>query len=103
MGWAALCALGAALISPALFFPPLGISAGLFFQGIYVTATRKMGDDPRVSPVILALGQVGAILSPLFYTQFMDPMGSHGFFWLVTGVAAVAFVFSAMSYRAMMR
>ena len=103
MGWAALCALGAALISPALFFPPLGISAGLFFQGIYVTDTRKMGDDPRVSPVILALGQVGAILSPLFYTQFMDPMGSHGFFWLVTGVAAVAFVFSAMSYRAMMR
>jgi fucose permease len=103
MGWAALCALGAALISPALFFPPLGISAGLFFQGIYVTATRKMGDDPRVSPVILALGQVGAILSPLFYTQFMDPLGSHGFFWLVTGVAAVAFVFSALSYRAMMR
>jgi fucose permease len=103
IGWAALCGLGAAVIGPALFFPLLGISAGLFFQGIYVTATRKMGDDPRVSPVILALGQVGAILSPLFYTQFMDPLGSHGFFWLVAGVAAVAFVISALSYRAMMR
>ena len=103
IGWAALCALGAALFSPALFFPLLGISAGLFFQGVYVTATRKMGDDPRVSPVIFALGQVGAILSPLFYAQFMDPLGSHGFFWLVTGVAWAAFVFSALSYRAMMR
>ena len=62
-----------------------------------------MSQPPVRWAMILALGQVGAILSPLFYTQFMDPMGSHGFFWLVTGVAAVAFVFSAISYRAMMR
>ena len=103
MGWAALCALGAAMISPVLFFPPLGISAGLFFQGEYVTATRKMGADPRVSPVILAVGLVGAIVSPLFYTQFMDALGSRGFFWLVAGVAGLATLYSAVSYRAMMR
>ena len=103
LGWATACALGAALINPALFFPFLGISAGLFFQGEYVTATRKMGEDPRVSPVILAVGLVGAIVSPLFFSQFMDALGAHGFFWLVAGVAGAATFYSALSYRAMMR
>ena len=103
LGWATLCALGAALISPVLFFAPLGISAGLFFQGEYVTATRKMGEDPRVSPVILAVGLVGAILAPVFFAQFMDALGDRGFFWLVAGVAGAATLYSAMSYRAMMR
>ncbi len=100
---AALCALGAALISPALFFPPMGVAAGLFFQGEYVTATRKMGDDPRVSPVILAVGLVGAIISPPIYARFMDALGPHGFFWLVAGVATVTTALSLASYRAMMR
>lgn len=100
---AAVCALGAALISPALFFPPMGVAAGLFFQGEYVTATRKMGDDPRVSPVILAVGLLGAIVSPPIYAQFMDMLGPHGFFWLVAGVAGLATLLSIASYRAMMR
>lgn len=100
---AAVCALGAALISPAIFFPPMGVAAGLFFQGEYVTATRKMGDDPRVSPVILAVGLVGAIVSPPIYARFMDALGPHGFFWLVAGVATVTTALSLASYRAMMR
>ncbi len=101
--WATFCALGAALISPALFFAPMGVAAGLFFQGEYVTATRKMGDDPRVSPVILGVGLLGAIVSPLVYARFMDSLGPNGFFWLVFGVAGVATVFALASYRAMMR
>ena len=100
---AALCALGAALISPAFFFPPMGVAAGLFFQGEYVTATRKMGDDPRVSPVILGVGLAGAVVSPLIYARFMDALGPHGFFWLVGGVAAVTTALSLAFYRAMMR
>lgn len=101
--WATVCALGAALLSPALFFPPLGVAAGLFFQGEYVTATRKMGNDPRVSPIIIAVGLVGAIFSPLFYARLMDGFGSHGFFWLVAGVAGLASAAGLASYRAMMR
>lgn len=100
---AAICALGAALISPAFFFPPMGVAAGLFFQGAYVTATRKMGDDPRVSPVILAVGLVGAIVSPLIYAHFMDSLGPHGFFWLVAGVATLATLAALALYREMMR
>lgn len=101
--WATLCALGAALISPALFFPPLGIAAGLFFQGEYVTASRKMGADPRVSPIIIGVGLVGAVASPLVYARLMDGLGSHGFFWLVAGVAGLASAAGLASYRAMRR
>ena len=100
---ATVCALGAAIFNPAFFFPSLGVAAGLFFQGAYVTATRKMGDDPRVSPVILAVGLTGAIVSPLFFARYMDALGSHGFFWLVAGVAGATTVTALASYRAMMR
>lgn len=103
MAVAATTALGAALISPAFFFPIMGVSAGLFFQGVYVTATRKMGEDPRVSPIILAVGLIGAIFSPLGYAHFMDALGPHGFFWLVAGVACLGTVAAAASYRSMMR
>ena len=103
MVWAALCALGAALASPAVFFPLLGVSAGLFFQGGYLTGTRKMGDDPRVSAVILGLGLVGAIFWPLAYAWLMDAFGSHGFFWLVAGVSTAATLAALASWRAMMR
>lgn len=103
MAFAAATALGAAFISPAFFFPMMGVSAGLFFQGGYVTATRKMGADPRVSPIILAVGLVGAIFSPLGYAHFMDGLGPRGFFWLVAGVAMLGTIASAASYRSMMR
>ena len=101
--FATLTALGAALISPAFFFPMMGVSAGLFFQGEYVTATRKMGDDPRVSPIILGVGLIGAILSPLAYARLMDMADPHGFFWLVAGVAGAATLAGLASYRSMMR
>lgn len=101
--WATICALGAAMISAPVFYPLLGIAAGLFFQGEYVTAMRKMGDDPRVSPVILGLGLVGAIFSPLVYARLMDGFGPQGFFWLVAMVAGATALASLAFYREMMR
>jgi hypothetical protein len=62
-----------------------------------------MGDDPRVSPVILAVGLLGAIISPLFFARFMDALGPHGFFWLVAGVAGATTLASLALYRSMMR
>ena len=102
IGFAAVTALGAALISPAFFFPLMGVSAGLFFQGEYVTATRKMGADPRVSPIILGVGLLGAIFSPLAYARLMDAFGPHGFFWLVAGVASLGTAAALLGYRRMM-
>ena len=60
VAWASLaaCALAAVLLPPGPFFVLLGLSAGMFFPGAYVTATRQMGDHPNVAPSILAAGQV---------------------------------------------
>ncbi len=100
---ATFCNLGAALISPAFFFPLAGAAAALFFQGVYVTAIRKMGDDPRVSPIILGTGLIGAVISPQIYARLMDVAGPHGFFWIVSFVAGVATLAAIASYRAIMR
>ena len=82
----ALSALGAALISPAVFFVAIGGFAGLLFPSFYVTASRKMGEDLRVAPTIIAAGLVGGIFSPLVLAPWMEVMGSRGFFWLIAGM-----------------
>lgn len=82
-------AVMAALVSPAVFFVGIGACAGLFFQGFYVTAQRRMGDDPRVAPTIIAAGLVGGILSPLLLTGVLGALGERGFFWVIAGVAGL--------------
>jgi MFS transporter, FHS family, glucose/mannose:H+ symporter len=101
--WAAACALGAVYLGPLVFFPAMGVSAGLFFQGGYVTALRKMGDDPRVSAIVMGVGPLGAVISPLIYARLMQDMGDTGFFWLIAAVAGVLGLLSLASYRSMSR
>ena len=102
-GFAALCALGCAVSSPALFFPPMGLAAGLFFPGYFVTGTKKMGADARVAPVLLASALIGAILSPLIYARLIPLLGERGFFWLIAGVAGTLTLLALVSTRAMQR
>jgi MFS transporter, FHS family, glucose/mannose:H+ symporter len=97
---AAVCALGCALISPALFFPPMGLATGLFFPGFYVTATARMGTDARVAPVILTASLTGAILSPLIYASLIPLMGERGFFWLIAAIAGALTLLALASTRA---
>ncbi len=97
----ALCGLGAALIDPAWFFVPMGLSAGLFFPGYFVTASRKMGSDLRVAPVILATVQIGAVTGPLIIGRLLPVMGERGFFWLIAGTALVLGVLALASYPRM--
>ena len=80
-------AVAAALVSPPVFFVGIGVFAGLFFQGYYVTAQTRMGNDPRVAPTIIAAGLVGGILSPLLLTGVLGLLGERGFFWVIAGVA----------------
>lgn len=89
IGAASLAALAAALVSPAVFFVVMGISAGLFFPSFYVTASRKMGSDRRVAPTIIAAGLVGGILSPVAMGATMVGLGSNGFFWLLAGLSGL--------------
>ncbi len=63
-GSLAVSTLGAALAVwwwPAAGFVLIGLAAGAFFPGYYVTATRKMGDDHRVPPTIIAAGWRAAL------------------------------------------
>ncbi len=96
MALAALCSMGAVLISPAVFFVGLGVCAGLFFPGYYVTASRKMGEDLRVPPTILLSGLVGGIASPLLLPPLLADMGDRGFFWLLACVSG-ALTIAAMA------
>ena len=99
----ALCALGCAVVGPLWFFVPMGFSTGLFFPGYFVTATVRMGDDPRVAPVILAMTQVGAVFAPLALSSVLPSLGDRGFFWVIgAGTAAMTLV-ALVSYRGMSR
>ena len=101
IGVAAICALGSALGSPAVFFVAMGAPAGLFFPGFYVTASGKMGEDLRVPPTIIAAGLVGGISAPLIAAPLMVGMGERGFFWLVAGVTLALTVAALLSLRRM--
>ena len=93
VGGACLGALAAALWQPGPAFVAIGFFAGMFFPGEYVTAARKMGDNPKVPPAIIAAGLVGGIFAPLALAPFLSGMGERGFFWAtaaVTGALTVA-------------
>lgn len=83
---AALCAAGAALFPAVPFFIAMGAFAGLFFPGFFVTASRLMGDDPRVTPTIIAAGLVGGISSPVLLGALVEGMGERGFFQIVAAM-----------------
>ena len=89
---------GCALISPMWFFAPIGIAAGLFFPGYYVTGSALLGNDPRVSPFLIIVAQIGAMLLPLVLAQSIDPFGPLGFFWVAGGLTLVLSILSALFY-----
>ncbi|MEY4982576.1 MAG: hypothetical protein RIR62_842 [Pseudomonadota bacterium] len=98
MAVAAGCGLAATLLPPGVFFVALGASAGWFFPGAYVTATRLMGDHPNVAPTIIGAGLVGGIASPVLVAALTGGMGERGFFWLVGG-AALVITLAALALR----
>ena len=95
--------LGCALISPQWFFAPIGIAAGLFFPGYYVTGTAQLGNDPRVSPFLIGVAQVGAMLLPLGLAQTIEPLGLRGFFWVAAALTLGLSVMAAVVYPRLTR
>lgn len=89
MTGAAICALGATILPAVPFFMAMGAFAGLFFPGFFVTASRVMGDDPRVTPTIIAAGLVGGISSPVILGWLVEGMGERGFFQIIAGLTVV--------------
>ena len=101
IGGAAVLAIAAALVNPSMFFVIIGLSAGLFFPSFYVTASRKMGTEPRVAPTIIAAGLVGGIVSPVLMGAMMDSLGRFGFFWIIGGVTGLTTVSAMLVLRSM--
>ncbi|MBL9045824.1 MAG: hypothetical protein JNK34_00695 [Tabrizicola sp.] len=98
---AAAFAIGAAFLSPSVFFVAMGASAGVFFPGYYVTASGKMGEDIRVPPTIVAAGLVGAITIPALLAPLVAQMGERGFFQIVAAVLLVLSGVALFSRRQM--
>jgi FHS family glucose/mannose:H+ symporter-like MFS transporter len=94
---------GCALFSPEWAFPLIGFAAGMFFPGYYVTGTAQMGDDPRVSPFLIGMAQIGAMVLPLILALSIDPFGPRGFFWVTAALTLVLSALSALSYRRLIR
>jgi FHS family glucose/mannose:H+ symporter-like MFS transporter len=84
---AALLAAVALMVSPAVGFVGLGACAALFFPCFYVAASRRLGDDARTAPTIIAAGLVGGICVPPTLSALMPHFGPRGFFLLVLVVA----------------
>jgi MFS transporter, FHS family, glucose/mannose:H+ symporter len=100
---ASLSALACAMLPPSAGFVTMGFFAGMFFPSEYVTASRKMGDHPRVAPAIIAAGLVGGVLAPLLVSPFLGELGARGFFWLAAGVSGAVALVALASLRAMNR
>jgi hypothetical protein len=98
-GMAAAVALG----GPAWLFVPMGATAALFFPAFYMTGVARMGDHPRVSPVLVAAGLAGGILMPLIFGAVMEATGTAALFALVAAVALAGAGAAATLLRAMAR
>jgi fucose permease len=77
----------------------MGACAALLFPGFYVAATQLMGDDPRVSPTIIAAGLVGGIFLPMVIGPLLPVLGAAGFFALIL-LLALAMVMLGLAYGA---
>jgi fucose permease len=87
MAGLALCSLVALATLNPLAFVAMGAFAALLFPGFYVAASQVMGDDPRVSPTIIAAGLVGGIFLPLGVGPMLPVLGATGFFALILALA----------------
>lgn len=103
MAGVAVLALAGALASAPLAFVAMGASAGVFFPSYFVTASHRMGADPRVPPTIIGAGLVGGIFAPLGLAPVMGPLGERGFFWLIAALAGLATLAALVALRPMLR
>ena len=77
---ACVSAFAAMLTGSAVFFVAMGVAAGMFFPTFYVTASRRMGDDDRVAPLIILAGLIGGIVAPVATGAVMARYGDVSFF-----------------------
>ncbi len=77
-------------LNPSLGFIAIGACAGLFFPPYFVCATQLMGNNPRITPIIVAGGLVGGISAPPLMGIILGMAGEQSFFWLMAGLMLIA-------------
>lgn len=97
----AVLGLIGALVTAPWAYVLMGAPAGVFFPSYFVTAARRMAEDPRVPPTIIGAGLVGGIFAPLILSRVMGGFGPLGFFWLVAGIAGGAGALALVAARRM--
>lgn len=79
--------MAVALLWPDWGFVLSGAFAAMIFPGYFVEGMRRMGGDPRVSPLIVAGGLVGGIGLPFLLARLAEGMGAQGFFQMMAVLA----------------
>lgn len=82
-----VCALGAFMLSPGLFYVLAGVFVGMNFPAFFVCAVERLGNDPRIGPMIIASGLVGGITAPILVGAVLALTGEGGLFALLAILA----------------
>lgn len=88
--------MGLALAWPAWGFVLSGAFAAMIFPGYFVEGVRRMGGDPRVSPLIVGGGLVGGIVLPVLLARLA---GGAGFFPMMAALAGAALLAGVLAAR----
>lgn len=84
----AVCMAAAAVLPPDWLFVLSGAFAATIFPGYFVEGMARMGNGPRVSPLIVAGGLAGGIVMPWLLARLVEGMGPLGFFIVMAVMAA---------------
>ncbi|WP_192931114.1 MFS transporter [Gemmobacter serpentinus] len=95
----AICMILATVIPPYWLFALSGAFAGIVFPSYFVAGSQRMGQNPRVSPLIIAGGLVGGISLPFILAHVTETMGPRGFFQIM---AVLAVLVSLVALAAML-
>jgi fucose permease len=86
---------------PALGYVLAGGFVGMIFPSYYVWAIRILGDDPRMTALILTVALTGGMLAPIALRPLLAVTGEAGVFPVVAAVALLmAALFAALRRRA---
>lgn len=94
-----LAILGAVFVAPGPFFVISGASVGLIFPGFFVSAVNRLGDDPRIAPIIIASGLVGGITVPLLLGALSAQAGAGWLFGLMASLALGIALCALLAHR----
>ena len=91
----------AALGAPGPGYVLAGAFVGMIFPAFYVWAIGILGEDPRMTAMILTVALLGGALAPIALRPILAQTGEAAVFWIVAAVGlSLAALFGALHRRA---